>query len=150
MDHSDRRKPSESNFSVKEGEDGLSVNWNKYSTPISSLIRVGKTYKHGKTQFKNPNDFYVYKLKVEYVRSIKKIKEIQHNPLFYATPPIIGKPNNKAHTLVKWEYIDDLEIRVKLRDHAKLIHIRYKIFDNSKVSRIALWFYSFYTGLLRK
>lgn len=113
----------------------ISCDWNRYSTPTQSLNLIGKEYKKGKSQFKDPNDFFIVSLLVKkiIVRNIKQ--NIVHDPK-QNIPEVIGSPNNRAHSLIKSEKnIQQGEI-VKARlilseicnweifDKEKLIHLK--------------------------
>lgn len=123
MDRKNRRIPSESNFSIKKGEDGLSVDWDNYTTPAKSLARISRTYKYGKEVFKSYKDFYVFSLKSGFVKMIPDIRDVSHDPIFNGDPEPIGNPNNRAHSLIKFDFHNDPEVRLKLRDHAERITV---------------------------
>ncbi len=46
-----KQKISERAFAMREGEDGLSVDWNKNNSPEQTLERLNRTYKKGTTEF---------------------------------------------------------------------------------------------------
>jgi hypothetical protein len=94
---------------------GLSTDWNKYTTPEGSLIRVGISYKPNTTKFKDPDLFEVLKLKVSEVWSIDAINSILHTPI---TVGGIGRPENQSHCSV---YYMDEEVRLKLAGIANII-----------------------------
>ena len=54
-----KQRIGENAFAMREGEDGLSVDWNKNNTPEKSLERVNLTFKHNQTVFKNSEDFFI-------------------------------------------------------------------------------------------
>lgn len=100
---------------MREGEDGLSVDWNKNNTPKQSLERVNLTFKHNQTVFKNSEDFLLYEIDVAFARSLEFVSDVKHDPIFNELE-ITGTPNNYAHSLII--NTKDEEVRVKLRDHA--------------------------------
>ncbi|MEX2411971.1 MAG: hypothetical protein WD607_11515 [Candidatus Paceibacterota bacterium] len=124
MDKRNRRIPSESNFSIKKGDEGLSVDWDKYTTPGKIFARISNTYKFGKTEFKDHKDFYIYKLDTRFVRNIPDVRKISHDPLFNGDPASIGNPNNRAHSLVLFDLHNDPEVRTKLRDNALKVNVK--------------------------
>jgi hypothetical protein len=111
-----KQRVGENAFSMRSGEDGLSVDWNKNNTPEQSLERVNKTYKHNQTIFKSSDDFLVYEIDVAFAKSLEFVNEIKHDPIFN-DPEMIGIPNNPVHALII--NTKDEEVRVKLRDHAR-------------------------------
>ncbi len=100
--------------------DGISTDWNKYSTAEETLIRVGLTFKtkKDKTQsdtYKDHESFRVVYLNVGAIRSIEQIEGIEHTPINNA-PEIKGFPNNLSHSSV---FYSDEEIRLKLAGFCK-------------------------------
>lgn len=93
----------------------LSTDWDKYTDPHECLVRIGLTYKHGKTIFKNQRDFRLFELNVGDIRKITAILDILHTEI-NNTPEEIGFPNNPSHTDVL--YMDE-EVRLKLKEIAK-------------------------------
>lgn len=129
MDKHDKSIPSESNFTIRKEHEGLSVDWDKYTTPEKILARISNTHKFEKSEFKDHNDYYIYKLDTGYVRKIPDVREISHDPLFNGNPAPTGNPNNRAHSLIKYKIHNDPEVRLKIRDHAVKVDI-----DDSQVS----------------
>ena len=107
------RIPSESMF-VPDA-DGLSVDWDKYSTPEESLVRTGLTFRFQSEEFKDPARFLVFELHVGEVRKIESIVAVNHTPVFYENLPPVGRPNNRSHSSIIGS---DEEVRLKLRDMA--------------------------------
>lgn len=112
------RLPSENMFSPDE--DGLSVDWDRHTTPEDSLITVGRTYKYGKTEYKDPSNFLVFRLKVLDIIDLREDLAVNHTPVFN-DPEIQGLPNNRSHSSVIGYNDQDEEIRIKLRDLAEQI-----------------------------
>ena len=54
----------------------LSSDWNKYSTPQQSREQIGKEYRHGKEEFKNPSDFYIVSFKVQDIFDLDLSKKL--------------------------------------------------------------------------
>jgi hypothetical protein len=108
------RMPSESMF--VPDEDGLSVDWDKYSSPEQSLIRTGLTFRYNTQEFKDPRKFLVFRLNVGEVRQIEEVAAVTHTPVFHGDPPPVGSPNNRSHSSI---ISIDEEVRLKLRDVAK-------------------------------
>ncbi|TVR36894.1 MAG: hypothetical protein EA392_14315 [Cryomorphaceae bacterium] len=80
-----------------------SCDWSAYSTPKETLSRLGKQYKTGTTNFKDPKHYFVYSHKVEEWRNIHQLdcpkQEVEYDPIF-SDPENLGEPNNKAHTII--------------------------------------------------
>jgi len=110
-----RRHPNESHFILKDGEDGLSFNWNKYAKEKRGLIVIGlKIGNNG--SFIPISDYSYFKFPVSFLYSIVGVYEIVHNPIFNGDPSEVGSPNNKSHSLVVFDR-DDLSVRVNLSDY---------------------------------
>ena len=108
------RIPNEAAFKLRQGETGLSVNWDKYIDVKGCYILIGLSYSNS-NKFNDYTAFKIFKLQVEYIRSIDGINDVIHMPVFNGAPPPIGKPNNQAHSEILC--IDDEEVRVKLADY---------------------------------
>jgi hypothetical protein len=106
-----KRFPNETHFTP--GGDGLSVNWDRYCDTLLAYIIIGLTHKSNR-QYKNPVDFKVFKMHVQILRKIDGIEDVIHDPKFYGNPSVIGNPNNRSHSLIK--YPNDEELRLKLSD----------------------------------
>jgi hypothetical protein len=59
--------------------------------------------------------FKIFKYPVSLFRSISKIDNVNHVPIFNGNPSEVGLPNNQAHSEVCYE--NDIEICVKLSDY---------------------------------
>lgn len=108
--------PKESAFTntPKEG-DNLSTDWDKYTTAEDCRNLVAKQKKVGKDEFKNPNDFCIYKFNVNNIRLIETPKQIvEHDPIFNE-PEAVGTPNNRSHAIIIGDKSDP-ELRLKLAD----------------------------------
>lgn len=108
------RIPNEAAFKLREGERGLSVNWDKYIDVKGCYILLGLTFSKTNT-FINYTAFKIFKLKVENIRSIVGIEDVIHDPVFYGDPPPIGKPNNRSHSQILCS--NDEEVRMNLADY---------------------------------
>jgi hypothetical protein len=95
--------------------DNLSCDWSKYTTPEETRLRVGKQFKAGTTEFKNPDLYGVVSLNVGIMRFPELGQRVEHDPIFN-TPEITGQPNNVAHSIIIGE--KDEEIRLKMVDYA--------------------------------
>jgi hypothetical protein len=112
------RFPKESHF--KPDADGLSVNCCRL-IPLNGVYHViGLTYKFNTTHYKDPRQFQVFSLPVEFIRAIENVSDVVHSPVFHGDPAPIGSPNNYAHTSLL--YPDDEEIRLKLSDYCQHNH----------------------------
>ncbi len=107
------RIPSESMF--QPDADGLSVDWDKYSTPAMSLVRTGLTFRFNSQEYKDPSRFLVFRLNVGEAGNLEEVIAVNHTPVFHGDPAPVGLPNNRSHSSILGE---DEEIRLKLRDIA--------------------------------
>ena len=101
----------------KQGNN-LSCDWEKYSTPLDTKMRVGQQFKTGSTEFKNPHLFAVAAFKVSVLRTDEYAQAVEHDPIFH-DPEIIGTPNNQAHSIIIGE--KDEETRLKMVDIAEWV-----------------------------
>lgn len=118
-----KRVPSEAAFILGKGEQGLSVNWDKYMNVKDNYILIGSSYTK-KNDFIDYTAFLIFRLKVEFIRSMNVIKDVLHDPVFSDHPPK-GKPNNQAHSLILYDEDDSEEVRMNLADYCTMN------FDNS-------------------
>ena len=94
----------------KQG-DNLSCDWEKYTSPEETRIRIGEQFKTGSTEFKNPNLYAVATFPVMILRNDEYAQKVEHDPV-YNVPEIIGTPNNRAHSIIIGE--KDEETRLKM------------------------------------
>lgn len=118
-----RKFPNESHFELKPDELGLSVNWDKYIDVENNFLLISLTKSPNSGKFLPYADFRIFKYPVELFRSIPKIQDVIHDPVYNGDPSDEGKPNNRAHSEVRYE--NDIEIQVKLSDYCD------KNYDNS-------------------
>lgn len=106
---------------------GMSVDWDRYTSSDDCIVRVGLTYKTGKTEFKNHADFELLSLNVKDIKGIKGVSSIKFSPI-----PIeeeeIGKPYNISHSDV---WFVDPELRLKFADIAEKIEINKDYIDKT-------------------
>lgn len=101
-------------YNTPKTGDNLSSDWSELCTPESSRELIGRQFKHGKNEFKNPNDFFITSFLVQDLRNNVE-QRIQHDPVFN-DPEVEGFPNNIAHSIIIDDKRDknDLETRMKL------------------------------------
>ena len=106
---SSKRRPNESDFMLREGESGLSVNWNKYCTPEENFVLIGlkKSAKSGK--YLDPKTFRAIILNVGDVRSLNLTS---NEPINIIHKPLKEPTINIAHAEILCE--DEDEFRLKL------------------------------------
>lgn len=92
--------------------DNLSCDWSQYTTAEETKARIGKQFRAGTTEFKNPNLFGVSALNVKNLR-FDLAQKVEHDPIFSDTE-ILGQPNNYAHSIIIGE--KDEETRLKMAD----------------------------------
>lgn len=110
-----RKFPNESHFELREGETGLSVNWNEYMDIEKNFLLLSITKSPISGNFLDYSMFRIFKYPVSLFRNISKIDKVIHAPIFYGNPSPVGIPNNQAHSEVCYE--NDIEICVKLSDY---------------------------------
>jgi hypothetical protein len=109
-------KPSAFKNTPETGPD-LSSDWNKYSTPQQSREHIGKEYRHGKDEFKNPLDFFIVSFKVQDILDLDLNQKVEHSPRQDNFPDeIAGSPWNRSHCSIIG---DAEERRVRMIDIAK-------------------------------
>lgn len=80
-----------------------SCDWSRYSTPQQTRDRLGQQYRTGKTEFKNPEAFFVYSHGVAEWRYLHHEgteyppQKVEHNP---KTTSALGSPGNRAHSVI--------------------------------------------------
>ena len=94
----------------REG-DNLSCDWRAYTTPEDTKARIGKQFRTGTTEFKNPDIFGISQFKVKHLRVLELGQKVEHDPIF-SEPEILGQPNNYAHSIIIGE--KDEETRLKM------------------------------------
>src|SRR5882762_2703233 len=67
-----RRFPSEADFSLQAGEDGLSVYWQKYIDLKDIYLTIGLTHTYKKNEFKDYKTFKIFKFLVGLLTSIQE------------------------------------------------------------------------------
>ncbi|WP_293785738.1 hypothetical protein [uncultured Pedobacter sp.] len=112
-------------------EGGMSVDWDKYTSPDECIIRVGLTYKTGKTDFKNHSDFELLSLNVKDIKMIEGVSSINFTPI-PKNQEEIGKPYNVSHSDV---WFVDPELRLKFTYIANKIEVNREYIDK-KVDEI--------------
>lgn len=110
-----RKFPNESHFELREGEAGLSVNWDKYIDVEKNYLLLSLTKSSKSGNLLDYSMFKIFKYPVSLFRSISKIDNVNHVPIFNGNPSAVGSPNNQAHSEVCYE--NDIEICVKLSDY---------------------------------
>lgn len=124
MDDSSRRFPNEAGFVIREGEDGLSFYWDKYTDVRNIFLTIALTH-NNRNNFKDYTSFKVFRLPVEFVRSLHNSLKLEHDPNYNGSPAAIGSPNDRSHTLLIATEVspeDLLEIRADLSDYCRANH----------------------------
>lgn len=102
----------------------LSVDWKDLTTPEETIIRVGCTYLHKKSKYKDFENRVIYSMDVDFLESMEEIDSVTYNPSI-KEPEEKGYPNNIAHSSIKFdnELYDDAQARpailTELRNHVK-------------------------------
>ena len=110
-----KKIPTEAAFSLRSSDlEGLSVNWERYITIKENYILLGLTFNSNK-KFVDYTLFKIFKIQVQFIRSLENIEDVVHSPVFHGSLPPIGRPNNYAHSLIQGEI--DEEVRMGLADY---------------------------------
>ncbi|GEM_PF-4405491 len=127
-----RRIPNESVFELREGEEGLSMNWDRYICENKSLILRGLTYKKNSTDFIDPSSCLVFKLPISMITDYANVR---YSPVFIDNPSPVGSPNNKSHCdIIPSSEGMALKLMMDLVDYCKNEHE--KAFCNTKFKTI--------------
>ncbi len=110
-----RRCPNESHFILKEGEEGLSVNWDKYITLKGNFILQALTYKHNQQVYCEYTGYIIFSFPIKELRRMEGIKDVFHRPVYNGNPANAGSPNNRSHSEI--EYSNNLQARMDLVDY---------------------------------
>jgi hypothetical protein len=110
-----RKFPNESHFELRDGEAGLSVNWDRYMDVEKNYLLISLTKSLNSGNLLDYSIFRIFKYPVSLFRGISKIEDVKHVPIFNGNPSAVGFPNNQAHSEVR--YKNDVEIFVKLSDY---------------------------------
>lgn len=100
-----------------------SCDWSRYASAEQTRVLLGRQYKTGKTEFKNPAEFFVFSHGVEQWRSLHlRFREfpeqrVEHNPI-EENPEPIGFPNNRAHAIIIGDK-SDMRLRVAMARSAQ-------------------------------
>ncbi len=109
-----RKYPSESCFILRDFEDSLSFNLERYINVDKNYKLIGITYSNG--SWLNYTSFKIIKFPVIFLRSLSKFSNINHSPVNNGQPSDVGHPNNKSHTSLYCEAFDE-GVRVELSDY---------------------------------
>ncbi len=104
-------------------DDGLSVDWAQITAPELSLAILGRTYRKDTQELKNPAEYGLYRIEGSYLSQLEIANRTRHDPVFHGDPPRQGWPNNPAHAVVIYAEEDELQMRVKLQNHAKEVEV---------------------------
>ena len=128
-----RRYPNESAFKIDDDEDGLSVNWSKYLTPRENFIIIATSFNR-KQVFLDYLGFRLFKLPVKFLNDLRGVDKVVHDPIC-RNPAPVGRPNNRAHALVKYLNNNDSRLRMNLSDYCRNNHAEsYVDFDVKSIN----------------
>lgn len=128
VDKANKYKPS-LNFFELTGADkatgyGLSVDWEKLTTPEKTIARIGGTYIYKTEKFKEFKDKVIYAIEIEFLKSLKGVNSITYNPSNLNNKKL-GSPSNPSHSIIKFDETEydqkqnRVEILTEIRNHAK-------------------------------
>lgn len=112
-----KKYPPESHFSLRDDEDSLSFNWDKYIDVIKNFKLIGITFS-AKGDFLQYDGFVIYKYEVRFLKAIDKFNKLLHTPNFFGAPSPVGQPNNKSHVSLYYD-VDDIGVRTQLSDYCQ-------------------------------
>jgi len=129
---SGRRFPSESDFILRETEDGLSHYWNRHISLEDIYITIALTH-NAKGAYKEYTSFKIFQIENNYIKSLNDSLKVEHNPAFFGNPAPVGSPNNRSHSLVIFPKVEEeelLQIRINLATFCqKNYETSYREFD---------------------
>ena len=100
----------------KNGPD-LSSDWSKYTTPSGTHCQIGKEYRTGTQEFKNPEKFFIISFLIDDIIKLNLDQRVEHTPRQENFPDeLTGFPWNRAHCSIVG---NDEERRLKMIDIAK-------------------------------
>lgn|GEM_PF-755549 len=103
--------------------DNKSCDWSRYATPEQTRALLGRQYKTRKTEFKNPEAFFVFSHGLASWRDLhmrfRELPEqrVEHTPIEEYPEPI-GSPNNRAHAIIIGDK-SEMKLRVEMARCAK-------------------------------
>jgi hypothetical protein len=102
-----KKQPNPSDFLLRPGESGLSVNWERYCSSNEIFIKLGLIKNKAGSAYLNPKEFKAIIIKVKDIRSIELLSGQFVN--------VVHKPevDNRAHAEIQCE-LNDEEVRLKL------------------------------------
>ncbi len=93
-----KRRPNPADFVLKEEEEGLSVNWDKYFNINDIFVNIGlKKTKKDQTKYLDPKAFRVIKFNVGDLRNIELITNNHVNVIYklFFEPPLCNRPHTE-------------------------------------------------------
>ena len=103
----------------------LSLDWARLTTPESSLAIYGATINSRTGQYKNWKLWEIHAVEVSFLLELERVVSVEYNPMYYK-PPVKGKQDNPAHSLVIFdkespEYwtSKEPEVLVRIARHAQ-------------------------------
>ena len=87
--------------------DNLSSDWNRYATAEESRLLISKQVHFITGEFKDHLSFFIWEFTVGILRNLTvSCPNIEHEPL-YKDPEEYGSPNNRAHSIIIKEKINN-------------------------------------------
>ena len=110
-------QPNPSDFMLREGETGLSVNWDKYCTIDEVVYGIGMSLTKKRTQYQDPRTYKIIKFGVADIRLIKLMEDGESLDVIHCPDDNRPKPLDIAHSEIRL-VVDD-EVRLKLSELVK-------------------------------
>ncbi|RYE12450.1 MAG: hypothetical protein EOP34_10805 [Rickettsiales bacterium] len=110
-----KKYPAEGNFALKDNEDSLSFNWERYIDIPKNFSLLSITA-NSKGTLIDYTGFVIFKYPVSFLKSMEKFQDIKHSPLYIDCPSPVGKPNNKSHVSLYYDE-NDQGVRAQLSDY---------------------------------
>ncbi len=123
-DRENKKIPATRCFSLSPNDGGgLSVDWERKTTPEESVARFGASFKRCKEEYKSYDNREIYAMEVSFLNALEPVEKVVYDPIYYEKPEK-GRMNNPAHSLIKFsdalahDDYNDPETILKMRAHA--------------------------------
>jgi|GEM_PF-1219201 hypothetical protein len=123
-DKKNKKIPAIRCFSLSPDDNNmLSVDWEKRTTPEECIARFGGSFKKDTETYKPYENRELFALGIFFLNLLPVVEKVVYDPEIF-DPPVKGRVNNPAHSLVVFEAAlsnnsaQAPETLMKIRDHA--------------------------------